>query len=301
MKDDRAIYLASALVVGTGALWGLYWLPVRRLADAGLPGAWGTLAAAMVAAVVMAPLAVLRWHELRRAPPRALFFTALGGAAFVLYSVGLLYGRVAIIILLFYLTPVWSTLIGRFVMGWRSPPTRTAAIVIGLAGLAIILGAGGGVMLPSSLGEWLALLSGVLWSVASTGIRVTPGMHAAEAGFVFVLGAFAGALVLAPFLAPVPAGVAVGPALGWGIAAGALWWAAFMTALMWATSRLDPTRVGILLMSEVLVGALSGVMLAGEHLGPSELGGGALILAAALLELWPVRAGPGGRGAPARR
>ena len=101
MNDDRATFLASAIVVGTGALWGLYWIPVRRLAEAGLPGAWGTLAAVAVAAVLMAPVALRRRRELRRAQPRALFFTALGGAAFVLYSVGLVYGRVAIIILLF--------------------------------------------------------------------------------------------------------------------------------------------------------------------------------------------------------
>ncbi len=292
MENDRAVSLVSAIVVGTGALWGGYWIPVRRLAEAGLPGAWGTLAAVLVAAILMAPIAIRRRRDLRKVRPRAVFFTALGGAAFVLYSVGLVYGRVAIIILLFYLTPVWSTLIGRYVMGWRSPPSRLLAIALGLVGLAIMLGANGDVPLPRNMGEWFALLSGVLWSVSSTGIRSGTGMEATEAGFVFVLGACAGALVLAPVLAPLPVEIDLGPAISWGIAAGALWWAVFMTALMWATARLEPARTGILLMPEVLVRALSGAMLAGEHLSRIEMAGGALVLGAAALEIWSSRKAP---------
>ncbi len=109
MGNDRPASLASAIVVGTGALWGVYWIPVRRLAEAGLPGAWGMLAAVLTAAILMASITIRRRRNLRNVHPRAFFFTALGGAAFVLYSVGLVDGRVAIIILLFYLTPVWSS------------------------------------------------------------------------------------------------------------------------------------------------------------------------------------------------
>ncbi len=58
---------------------------------------------------------------------------------------------------------------------------------------------------------------------------------------------------------------------------------------MWAAARLEPARVGILLMAEVLVGATSAALIAGEHLGPVELAGGALVLLAGVLEVWPQR------------
>lgn len=295
MKDDRAASLASAIVVGTGAIWGFYWLPVRQLAEAGLPGAWGTLAAVTVALVLMLPAAFHRRAGLQKAPFSVLFYTALGGGAFALYSVALLYGRVAIIILLFYLTPVWSTLIARYVMGWRTPPARVLAMALGLAGLAIMLSANGELPFPRTIGEWFGLLSGVLWSVSSTGIRSGSGLRAMEAGFAFALGACAAALVLVPVLAPLPQDIALGPAVGWGLAAGGLWWTLSMTALMWATARLEPTRVGILLMSEVLVGAISGALLAGETLGAVEIAGGALVLVAAVLEIGSARKAPGRR------
>ncbi len=292
MDDERTTLLASLIVVGTGALWGLYWLPVRRLAEIALPGAWGTLAIVAAATILLVPCAIRRRRRLAAADPLALASVAIGGAAFMLYSVGFVYGRVAIIILLFFLTPVWSTLIARYVMGWHTPRLRVAAIALGLAGLAVMLGAGGEIPVPRETGEWLALASGILWSIGTTGIRSKSDLGAPEAAFVFAVGACAGALALAPALEPWPSGFPVenvGPAIGWAVVSGGLWWGLSIAGLMWATRRLEPARLGILLMTEVLVGAVSAAILAGEHLGPVEMVGGVLILCAGVLEVWPVR------------
>lgn len=292
MDGDRTTSLATLIVIATGALWGLYWLPVRQLAEPGLPGAWGTLIIVVAATILLTPFAVRSRRRLAEASPLTLVSIAVGGVAFVLYSVAFVYGRVAIVILLFFLTPVWSTLIGRYLMGWQTPRLRIAAIVIGLVGLALMLGANGDVPVPDDTGEWLALISGILWSFATTGIRTTPELEPGAASFVFAAGACAGAAVLAPLLEPFPGPnlfETVWPALGLAFAAGGLWWGASMAGLMWATRRLDPARVGILLMSEVLIGTISAAMLVGEYLGVMEIIGGALVLCAGVLEVWPVR------------
>ena len=296
MQDERTVALATVFVVGTGTLWGLYWVPVRRLAEAGLPGAWGTLAIVAAAALLLAPLAVWGRRQLARSSPAALLSIGLGGVAFMLYSAALVYGRVAIVILLFFLTPVWSTLIARYVMGWPTPWLRILAIVVGVAGLGMVLGADGELPLPRSTGEWLGLASGLLWSIATTGIHARAVTGPGESAFVFAAGAFAGAIVLAPALEPLPNAIpigAVGPALGWILAAGGLWWGLSMSALMWAATRLEPARVGILLMAEVLVGVVSAAVIAGESLRTLEIVGGALVVSAGVLEVWPAR--PPGR------
>lgn len=285
--------LASVIVVVTGALWGFYWLPVRSLEALGLPGAWGTLAITLAAVVLLAPAAVAT-GRLSHRDPVALISIALGGAAFALYSIGFVYGRVAIIILLYFLTPVWSTLIARFVLGWRTTRLRIAAIFTGLAGLAVMLSADGQIPVPQGIGEWMALLAGILWSVGTTGIRTRSELPMVQAALVFACGAAITSAVLAPVLEPWP-GLAVltassGRALGLAFLAGGLWWGLSMIGLMWATVRLEPARVGILLMTEVLVGAVSAAVIAQEHLSTPELVGGALVLCAALLEVWPTRA-----------
>jgi len=299
VSEGGTTTVATAIVALTGILWGFYWLPVRRLADAGLSGAWGTMAMTLAAACLLSPLVFSRRNQFTRANTVAILATALGGAAFALYSIGFLYGRVAIIILLYFLTPVWSALIAHFIMGWHTPSLRIVAIAVGLAGLAVMLGADGQWPLPRGAGEWMALASGILWSVATTGIRARSDLDPVPAAFVFAVGATLAALVLAPFLEPWPSGALGGDLraiAGLAVGTGGLWWALSTAALLWATARLEPARVGILLMTEVLVGAVSAALLAGEHLGPLEMAGGALVLCAGVLEVWPTGRG-GGRDA----
>lgn len=292
MYDARTILVATAIVFGTGAFWGFYWLPVRALTDLGLPGAWGTVAITFAATVVLSPVAFVNWRSYSQSSPVALLSVALGGAAFALYSVGFVYGRVAIIILLYFLTPIWSTLIGRYVMGWATPRLRVLAIAVGLAGLAVMLSANGEVPLPKGIGEWMALLAGLLWSISTTGIRAKSTLRPIEAAFIFAFGATIAALVLAPFLEAWPGRTLLEDLwqiLGLAFVTGAIWWVLSIASLMWATVRLEPARVGILLMAEVLVGALSAAVLANEHLTFVEIIGGAMVLCAGILEVWPVR------------
>lgn len=299
MTQDRINAIATLVVAGFGLLWGFYWMPVRAMVDHGLPGAWGTVLATVTAAIVLAPLVALRWRALLRADKVGLLSVAAGGAAFTLYSIGLVYGRVAIIILLYFLTPVWSVLIARYVMGWHTPALRIVAIFIGIAGLLVMLSSGGTLPMPRGVGEWMSLIAGILWAVGTTGIRVRSDLGVIPATFVFAIGATLAGLALAPFFEPFPAlslrdsGVGL---LSLALATGVLWWGVSLAALMWATMRLDPARVGILMQTEVIVGAVSAALLAGEHLATLEIIGGGMVVAAGLLEVWPVGRGRRGGG-----
>ncbi|MEH6647915.1 DMT family transporter [Sulfitobacter sp.] len=288
MVDKQAQLLATLIVVLAGAIWGFYWIPVRALSGFGLTGAWGTLAITAAAAMLLSPVAYQRRQQLSQANPVALASLALGGAAFALYSIGFVYGRVAIIILLYFLTPVWSTLIGHYVMGWPISRLRLAAILLGLAGLSVMLGAEGELPLPRGVGEWMALAAGILWSIGTTGMRAKSDLTPGPSAFIFAVGAAITALILAPVFGPLPSGIGdIAKPLGWALATGGLWWSISIASLMWATVRLEPARVGLLLMSEVVVGAASAALIAAERLSPLELVGGALVLCAGVLEIWP--------------
>jgi drug/metabolite transporter (DMT)-like permease len=293
MQTARTSLIASLVILWTGMFWGLYWLPVRRLEALGLGGAWGTAAITAAAALVLMPFVVTRRHQLKHANPIGIASIALGGVAFALYSIGFLYGRVAMIILLWFLSPVWSILIGRYLMGWSTPGLRLVAVSFGLIGLFIMLGAEGSIPLPQGLGEWMSLFGGVLWSFSTTGIRAKSNLEPAASALIFALGAAATALVLAPFLAspPVVDTAALGTVIVIAVFTGGLWWGLSTAALIWAAMRVDPARVSILLMTEVLVGAITASWFAQEHLSALELAGGAMVLAAGVLEVWPVRTG----------
>lgn len=165
------------------------------------------------------------------------------------------------------------------------------AIAVGLAGLFIMLGGDGGLPVPGSLGEWMALVGGLVWAIATAGMRLKSQVPPAPAAFLFALGATVTSFVFAPVLEPLPS-IALsdlGAAAVHLFLTGGLWWGASIAALMWATIRLDPARVGILLMTEVIFGAVTAAIFAGESLSPSEMVGGALVILCGLLEVWPTK------------
>ena len=277
---------ASLAVFVIGIFWGLYWLPVRDIDRLGIGGAWGTLAITLGAMITLAPFLWGKRAHLRQADPLALLAIATGGAAFTLYSVGFIYGRVALVTLLFYLTPVWSTLLARFIFGWDTPRLRIIAMGVGLIGLLIMLGAKGEAPLPRNIGEWMGLASGLLWAIGSTGIKARPEIPPITAAFVFASGGAAMSALCINVLPTTPITPSSGAVLV-ALMTGAIWWGLTIPVLMWATARLDPSRVGMLLMSEVLIGILSAAIIAGEHISALEMLGGALVLFAGLVEFWP--------------
>jgi drug/metabolite transporter (DMT)-like permease len=166
---------------------------------------------------------------------------------------------------------------------------RIYAIVVGLAGLGIMLSADGSLPIPRNTGEWMALASGILWSIATTGMKSRSNLRPVTAAFVFALGAAVASLVIALLLAPLPHIADLGAAIPFALGTGGLWWGISIAALMWATVRLEPARVGILMMSEVLIGAASAALLAGEHLSMLEIIGGVLVFGSGVLEIWPIK------------
>ncbi len=292
----RITPLASLTVVSVGALWGLFWIPLRQLDAVTAAGPWATFATVLIGCLCLAPFGWMGRARLRAASNRSLASVALGGASFVLYSNGLLYGQVAVVILLFYLTPIWSTLIARYWLGWGVSWWRYAAIGLGLAGIGLVLqGAHDGMPIPHTLGDGLGLASGLLWSIASTGIHVHVRTRPAETNFVFLAGGTVMAGVLALTLGTAsPPGMASGrfaEGLAWTLLIGGVWWGASLVGFMWATREMEPARVGILLMSEVLVGVVSAAVFAGEPFGGAMAAGAVLVVAAGFLETVP-----GGRG-----
>jgi drug/metabolite transporter (DMT)-like permease len=125
-------------------------------------------------------------------------------------------------------------------------------------------------------------------------MRLKSDVNPLPSAFLFSLGATVTSLLAAPLLEPLPSiapddlsTIALNVLL-----TGAFWWVLSIAALMWATVRLDPARVGILLMTEVVFGSVTAAVFAGESLSNSEMVGGALVILCGMLEVWPTKARP---------
>lgn len=285
----RTDVIPSLFIAVSGVLWGLFWIPFRALGDAGFAGGWASLVFYAGSTLVLLPVALLRLNHLGRAGGGLLLTGAVAGAAFSLYATALLLTEVVRVLLLFYLTPVWGTLLGRVLLGERISWYRGSALVLGLAGLVVILGFEGGFPMPRNAGDWMALLAGIAWAYGSLRIYMQPDVKAYETTFAFFAGGtlVTALVVLLPLEAneTAPALEMVGAAWPWILLLVGVFGVPPVLMTLWGAARLTPGRVGILLMGEVAVGIVSAALWAGEPFGMRETLGATLILGAAIVEI----------------
>ena len=270
-----------------GAMWGLYWIPIRHLEAGGVGAVWTTSGLVIGALALVVPI-VVRTSQVRAlCTPRMLLTGLLTGGSFVLYSISIALTEVVTAILLFYLSPVWATLLGRVLLGERLTGTRVAALVLGLGGLWVVLGGGAGIPLPRNAGDWFALTAGITWAFGTLRVHQDTAISSvAHTASLFVGGAVVIAVIslLPPAPAPMPA-LTVGA--GSMIAILAVLSVVSAWGILWGARVVSPGRAGLLLMMEVITGLASAAALAGEPFGIRQVAGSVLIVAAAIVEVAP--------------
>lgn len=292
--SERAPLQASLAVILAGISWGLFWLPLRWLEELGISGGWASLGFFLAALPVILPLAVLRRRSLAEGGLPLLITGAVTGLAFACYALSLLLTEVVRALLLFYVTPLWGTLLAWLLLGERLTRRRVASLLLAFAGLVAILGVGLGDGRPINLGDGFGLVSGILWAYGSLRIYRAPHGGAPEQGSSFFVW---GALFALPILlllppeaaGPPPSLEALWAAAPFAIAIAGLVYLPAISLIFWGATHLDPGRVGLLMMGEIVFGVASAAWLTDEPFGLREALGTAFILGAALVEVM----GPG--------
>jgi drug/metabolite transporter (DMT)-like permease len=284
-STPRSLMPAGA-IVASAVLWGAWWMPLRALEARGLSGSWATAAVYAVAFVLLVPL-VARGGGSLVAGRRDLALIALfSGTSLAAWNHAIIVGEVVRAMLLFFLCPVWATLITRFVLRQPLAPLRVVSIPLGLAGAAIVLGVDSDIPIPRTAGDALALFAGVLFAIATVVVRRAEALGDWAKTAATFAGCTLGALAIALAF---PAGVAPSGSTVLGLMPLLLVFAAFALVPatwleIWGNSRLDPGAVNVLFQLELVVAALTAAWFADETLGWRELVGGALIVGAGLIE-----------------
>jgi drug/metabolite transporter (DMT)-like permease len=276
--------LAVLALLLAATLWGTLWYPLRLLESAGMSGLWSTLVL-YLAALCLTPW-LLRGSggtPWRRNARWLLVMTVASGWCNLAFILAVIEGQVVRVLLLFYLSPIWAVLLGHWLLHERITARAVVILVVALSGAGIMLwDAEIGMPWPQDRADWLATSSGFAFALLNVTVR---RLQAVAIGVKTIVTWIGVVVVSAVWIALSDPSLPQLSAPAWGGAAllGLVGMSVMTLSVQYGVTHMPIQRSAIILLFEVVAGAVSAYLLAGETLGAREwLGGGLIVLSAYL-------------------
>ena len=285
-KSDKIL---SLIIVVSSCAWGLYWLPLRSIEQSGIAGSWSIVLVNACPLIILVPLIFFNLDKLKKYPKPILFAGIMIGAAFTFYANGLVQTSVIRATLLFYLSPIWSTIIGIIWLNERLTIARVISIVVALIGLILLLyDFRNQETTMLNFGDFSSILSGLFWALGASILKKWSKLPIIPLTAIVYFSTTSLSILLAfmVYKAPIPSLALIGQN--------------FSTAFIWSvivllpsfciifriSQILFPGRVGILMMSEVAVAVISAkILLPEEQMVILQWIGASAILLAGVVEI----------------
>lgn len=268
------------------ACWGIIWYPYRIMAEAGVSGVASSFYTYTIA-ILIATLAFWRYRsEMLGLPKRALWLCVVAGWTNLSYVLAVIDGEVMRVMLLFYLSPLWTLILAHFWLKETIHRLGLLAIVVSLLGACIMLMdlSGNKWPLPQNQAEWLALSSGIGFSMTNVMTRHASYLSISAKSMLVWLGVAGMSLLLLLIMKmdfPAPDFFDL---YQWGIMT--LIAALLILAtifVQYGVTKITAVRASVLFLFELVVAAVASYCLANEAMTWNEWVGGGLIIMAAVI------------------
>lgn len=281
-SNNKQFNLAVLGILFSSTMWGLIWYPMRILEQQGLPVVWSTLLMYLAAAIVASVMLFKQIKDFAGHWPLSLWALAVAaGVTNIAFLVALTQGEVMRVMLLFYLSPLWSVLLSRWWLGENISRLSMLMIIVAMSGTMIMLWHPEiGMPWPNDMADWLALFAGFMFSVNNVLSRKLADV-AMEVKTTIV---YWGVVMVAGLVLVLQQSSVPDISLNLWIAVmvlGGLCFTAMTVAVLYGLARMPVFRSAILMLSELVVAAISAWWLTNEQMSQTEWLGGALIFIAA--------------------
>ncbi len=281
-KSVHSNFPVLALLAGA-TLWGVVWYPMRLLEGAGLSGLWLTAGLFLASSGAGGVLAWRYRHWFGRRPWLLICIAISAGWTNLAFILAILDGNIMRVLFLFYLSPVWAVLFGWLFLKEHISVHTIVVLVVALAGGVMMLWQPGESWpWPGSVTDWLALSSGFAFAISNIFIRYGEEIPVP----IKSLSSWIGVTIIAVIfiLIQQPAVPQVGIGVYFGVVALAWFGTVVMTLLvLYGVSNMPIHRSAIILLFELVVGAISQQLLTNESMTLVEWSGGGLVVVAAVL------------------
>lgn len=289
-KAHQQKYFALAALIYGAISWGLIWYPYRLLNDSGISGVQSSFLSYWLALLIGSLLFWRRYASIAQVPKSAYWLSLVAGWTNLAYVLAIIDGEVMRVMLLFYLSPLWTLLLAKIWLHERWHKPQLFAIALSLLGADLMLTDGqGGWPWPQSPSDWLALSAGIGFSITNVITRFSTHLTIASKAMLVWLGVFSLSLVVL-FWQEGLAGLAIISAVTLNSFAILVIIAFMLTSatllVQYGVTKIPAIQASVLFMFELIVAAVAAYFLAHETMSVMEMLGGFCIIAAGLLSVW---------------
>jgi drug/metabolite transporter (DMT)-like permease len=283
-NDNKNSFAVFGLLFGA-LCWGIVWYPYRIMSDAGVSGIVSSFYTYCIAVILAALYFSKHWRGVFQLPLSIILLSLVAGWTNLSYVLAIIDGEVMRVMLLFYLSPLWTLILAHF---WLKEETHLAgmiAIVTSLLGAYIMLydPLVSGFPVPRNTAEWLGLSSG--FGFALTNVMTRKSVHLSLRAKSFAI--WIGVIVVCVIAMPLMQVSLLSPAM----LTPANWLVMVLIAVLliaatlfvqYGVTLIKATRASVLFLFELVVAAIAAYFLTDETMNLYEWIGGALIVAASV-------------------
>ncbi len=269
----------SCLLAAT--LWGLFWYPLRLLEQMGVPGLWASALIYLAALLPLLPRVFLQLRGFASHPGMAMLIALAAGWANLGFILAVLDGTIVRVLLLFYLSPIWSVVMGCLFLKERPSITALISVLLALCGAGIMLWQPGlEIPVLTDRADVYAITAGFAFSVLNICVRRTGDipmilkMVPACTGVILLSG-----LCIAGLQPAMP--VINAMSLFLILATGSIGMLLMTYTAQYGVTHLPVHRSAVIFLFEIVAGAVSAMLLTDEVVTFREWAGGLLVIIAA--------------------
>ena len=286
-KQNKNILAILGLLFGATS-WGVIWYPYRLMSEAGVSGVAASFYTYSIAVLLGILLYAKHWRGLASLPKSIIILSLIAGWSNLGYVMAVVHGEVMRVMLLFYLSPLWTLILAHYWL--KEPISRIGifAIVLSLFGAFIMLWQPGAWPLPNSTSDWLAISAGLCFALTNVITRKSHHLSLRAKSLAVWIGVVVMALICLPFVQPVIGeqfpNLSFFSVTQWLLMCLiAVLLVAVTLAVQYGVTQMSATRASVIFLFELVVAAVASYYLAHEVMTWNEWLGGGLIIAAALV------------------
>lgn len=278
-NNPELLPIFSCLLAAT--LWGILWYPLRILEQMGVPGLWATLIIYIAALLPVWPLLWKHKWALGQQPFIFMLIGLFAGWTNLAFILAVIEGPIVRVLLLFYLSPIWTVLLGWLILKERLSIIAWSTVGIALMGAVIMLWQPEmGIRLLQGKVDLLAISSGFAFAVTNVCVR-----KSGDLPIIIKMGsAWLGVIILSLlgiiFMdLPLPH-ISLNSAL-LAIGVGCFGMIIMTFSAQYGVTHLPLHRSAVIFLFEVVAGAVSAALLTTEVITLQEWIGGLMVMSAA--------------------